>query len=606
MSEIKYTELDFAAVKNNLKNFLKSQNQFKDYDFDGSSLSILLDVLAYNTAYNGFYLNMLASEMFLDSAHLRESVVSRAKHLGYTPRSVRTLSALVDITRSYPDQTVPTQVILKKTDTFYTIGIDGNRYSYTPRNTVYFNKINNTTFFAKDVELIQGKRFTHTWVVESTLDVKQRYCLPNENVDTTTIMVTVKSSTASTAVDNYTLFEDLSELSPKSKVYFLQEYENKKYEIVFGDDMLGVSPKPGNVVTVEYVVSGGDATEGAKAFRVSRWTPPDDPVGANPEINITAKMPAKNYALAESIESIKMLAPKNYTTQNRAVTKHDYETLLKKDIPTIEHIRVWGGEENEPPMYGKVFCSIKPVTGTTLSVDEKRRLLNGAIKNRSILSTEAIIVDPEYIRMTINTVVNYFPNKTTNSGAEILRNVVQKIKDYRTKSLVGFDSDFRYSKLLTIIDAVDTSIESNITSVAIKYRIFPPFDSIYTTTIKLNNSIDLGDAKNFKPSVTSSDFIYNGVLAKIADDGAGRLYVYKVSSSSLTILNQNVGSVDYINGIIKLNSIIIDNIPNNLTYIDIFALPSQNDIITLRNQILLIEDEDISVKLFDLSQIKLS
>lgn len=602
MSHKKYDQLDFISVKKNLLIFLQSQDKFKDYNFAGSSLSILLDVLAYNTTYNAFYLNMLSSEMFLDSASMKSSVSSIAKQLGYVPRSVNSLRATINLTVSVPLGTnAPDRLFLNRDTPFSTVA-DGIRYQFVPEVPRYVDISPDRKFVLNDVRLIQGTRLTHTFVVNNKLSLKQRFVIPNKMVDISTLIVTVKKSVTSSITEVFTLADDINVLSPDNTIYFIQPYEDEQYEVVFGDGILGKALEDGNIVSFDYIVSSGPQALGAKNF-VSSYSLGTFALG---NTTITCTSPASGYAEPEDIQSIKLQAPRFYTTQNRAVTKLDYETLLKRDIPIIEHIRVWGGEDNDPPVYGKVFCAIKPVSGYSLNTDDKQRLINNYIKPRSILSFDVELVEPEYIFVTINSTVNFFSDKTSKQDDDIKNLVVQGIKRFRDTNLSGFDTDFRHSKLTRAIDSLDASIESNTTDIKVKYRITPPFYTHFNQEIVLNNPIDTGDARNQNSAIVSSEFIYKGVKVRIADDGLGKLYTYYTLNNERVIINNDAGSVDYATGKILLKNIYVESIPGNKFNIDLYIMPKNDDVISLRNQILRIEDEDISVTTVNLNKVKLS
>ena len=604
MSEIKYTELDFFEIKENLKNYLKSQEKFKDYNFDGSSISVLLDVLAYNTAYNGFYLNMLASEMFLDSASMRESVLSRAKHLGYSARSVRSLQAKVNLLVTFTNST-PTFLLIGRANEFYGTS-NGIKYSFIPKQSVFLQPSGNNQFVGKDIELIQGKRFTHSYVVDTTLPIKQRFVIPNDNVDTSTLIVTVKDSATSSAVSVFNLFDDITVLTPNDAVYYLQPYGANQYEIVFGDGAFGKAVVNGNIVTLDYIVSSGDAPEGIKSFAITNANALKLQTSSAVSVVVTAVSPASGYSDAESIDSIKLLAPRAYESQNRAVTKLDYETILKRDVPQIKNLRVWGGEENDPPIYGKIFCSIQPKTGLSLNTEDKQKIINTYINPRKVLSLDVELVEPEYFSLFVKTNVNFFSYKTTNNSDGIKNIVLNEIKNFAKQNLTGFDSDLRHSKLLKAIDSSDSSIESNTTEIKIKYKLTPPFDLFFDYNIQLNNQIDTGDFANGVTGIDSTEFIYNGNYVKLADDGKGRLFLYYMFNSQRITINDNVGEVNYDSGKISIKNLIVDSIPNGGTTIDLIITPKENDIIALKNQILVLNEEDISVTVTDLTYKKLS
>lgn len=606
MAEIKYSETDFAQIKENLKTFLKSQDKFKDYNFDGSSMSVLLDVLAYNTSYNAFYLNMVANEMFLDSAALRENVVSRAKHLGYVPLSRKTLSAVIDLTVEFASSlaTIPDNFLLSTTQEFYT-NYNDVRYTFYPKASVYFDKIVDGKYIARNVDLIEGKRLSHTYVVDTTTPIKQRFIVPNAGVDIATLVVTVKESATSSNIAVFTPNTDITKVSSDSPVYYLQPYQSDLYEIVFGEGVLGRAVVDGNIVILDYVASTGSGAEGARDFRTNRLN--NLTVVGNQTATITTKTAASGYSDAQSIESIKLLAPRSYEAQNRAVTKSDYETLILSDVSSVEYIRVWGGEENVPPEYGKVFCAIKPKTGTTLNTDDKTRILNSFIRPRSMVSIEVIIVEPEYIGIVLDCSVNYFSNKTTLNADSIRLRAATAIEKYVAENLNGFDADFRYSKLVKYIDDADTSIESNITEVRLKYPILPTLNTRNQFSIVLNNPIDRGDYLNSISAVRSSEFFYNNARVSLSDDGQGNLFLYYISSeSSKVIVESSVGSVSYDDGTITISNMLVSGIPNNQSHINLYIKPRYNDVVALRNQMLLIEPEDISIQVVDLSRLKLS
>lgn len=605
MSDVKYTELDFLKIKENLKTFLKAQEQFKDYNFDGSSLSMLLDVLAYNTSYNAFYLNMVANEMFLDSTSMRDTAASRAKHLGYVPRSAKTLEAEIDLIITYRDaQSVPAVPLLTTKEQFY-ITADGVKYTFYPKVPQYLEPYGQAfTYIARNVKLVEGKKFTHKWTVDKNLPVKQRFVLDNNNVDINTIRVSVQKSATNSAINTYQLHTDLNELKSTDYVYFIQPYDGDKYEVLFGDGILGRELEQGNVVSIEYLVSSGPGAVGGKVFRPAAGGVGIFAGSLRYQINVIT--PAKDYVEPESLESIKFSAPRSYTSQNRAVTRLDYETLLKKDIPTIEHLRVWGGEDNDPPMYGKIFCAIKPTTGFALNVDDRKSILDTFIKPRNVLAVEVVLVDPEYIGLILETRINYFSYKTTKSEAEIKAAVLDKIREYKKTYLVGFDSDFRLSKLSSMIDSADPSIESNVTQIKLKYLIIPSLDLKQTFEIKVNNAIDTGDAINNASSISSDEFLYNGQKVALADNGSGTLYLYHVKNGKRIVINENVGSVSYSEGTINVTDLVIDNLLDNKTYFTIYVVPKEPDIIALRNQILILDELDIKIGMLDLIKVKLS
>lgn len=599
MSEIKYTELDFVKIKNNLKNFLKSQEKFKDYNFDGAGVSVLLDLLAYNTAYNGFYLNMVANEMFLDSAVLRNNIVSRAKHLNYTPKSRICLKAIVDIEiipseGPAPLDPNPVSIFLDKSHKFYTV-VDGKKYNFTPIKSHLITPDAQGKYIARDVELIEGQKLIHTWIYDES-DLNQKFIIPNANIDTTQLKVTIQASETNPSISLFTEHKDFNELNPESKVYFLQEHTDETYEILFGDGVVGKKLQTGNVIKVEYVVSTGNIAVGATKFI------PTSKIGGYEGSYVRIKAAASGFIEKESIESIKKLAPLAYDAQNRAVTKLDYETLIKKDIASVQYLRVWGGEEDINPQYGKVFISIKPYTGLTLSEDQKQSLIQTYIRPRNPISIEVIIVEPEYIRIQTETQILYRSSETILSESDIKNKVLSQIRNFRETELNGFDADFRYSRFVNVVDSADPVIRGNLTNIKMKYRIFPPLNVPTKFDIRLNNSIDTGDATNNTSSINSTGFIYKGVLTYIGDDGKGILYLYRIVNDQKVIIENNIGTVNYLDGNILLNSLLVQSIPEQKDYIDLVITPEIQDIDATRSQILLLEDEDIKLFTRDLSR----
>jgi hypothetical protein len=418
--------------------------------------------------------------------------------------------------------------------------------------------------------------------------------------------VIVRDSATSTTKMPYTQFQDLNELTGEDAIYFLEEVPGEKYELLFGDGILGKKLQDGNVIEIEYVVPTNSVAGGASTFYpVVGWSV--DIVAIS---KITCTIPAKDYAEKESIESIKFSAPKMYDAQSRAVTKSDYETLLKKDMsvidPKIQYLRVWGGEEEDPPQYGKVFCAVKPYAAMALNTIEKQKIIENFIRPKNIISVQVEIVEPDYVGLVVTSTVNYFANKTTNTKDTIKNLVVNKIKQFRSANIIGFDSDFRHSKFVSDIDSADPSIESNITTITMKYQITPPPSTIFSQEITLNNEIAKGDKANGVKAVLSSPFYYVGKLVVVADNGSGELGVYPAGNVKNGAPLKTVGRVDYLKGKIYIEKLIVDSIPNSRSYIDIHILPKYNDIIAYKNQILLLDDADINVNVIDLNSIRLS
>jgi len=589
MSKLNVSELDFDKIKTNLKEFLRQDPRFTDYDFDGSGLSYIIDLLAYDTAYNSFYANMVANEGFLDSATLRESVISRAKALGYTPSSVR--SARAQISVEFIADPLPSQIEVPRGTKFYSKQ-DSVLFNFTTTETVLVQP-NNSLQMIANLELIEGERLTHRFTYDASAVLKQRFILPNSNVDTSSIIVKVQKSKNSTAVESYVLATDVNTLNGTSTAFFLSEVEGSKHEIYFGDGIVGKKLEDGNIVIVEYVVSNGSEANGIKVFRAT------SAIGGINNLKVTTIQGSNSGTDIQTIDSVKQLAPLYYETQNRAVTRNDYETLIKKDFPEVEFVRVWGGEDNVPPRYGKVFMSIKPIGTTVFSTQKKQQIIDSVIKNRNLISIECEIVEPDYLNLVISSTVKYNSRRTQLSAGDIATKVANAIKAYRTENLVGFNSSFKYSQLVRDIDTSDSAIVSSLTELKLRYRILPQLNTPTKYEIFLNNAVDRGDIANGVASVTSNLFLYKGSATLIADDGKGVLNYYRLSGNTRVIFEANAGTIDYETGQLVVNLLDVGGYVDNKQYIDISVTPLQNDILPERNQIILIDDADIKVSTVD-------
>lgn len=585
MSKLNYTEIDFNKLKESLKNYLRSQSEFNDYDFDGSGLAVLIDELAYNTSINGFYANMVANEGFIDSAILRESIVSRAKQIGYTPRSIRASSAFIKL-EFFPLDS-PASILIPKGHRFGTT-IDAKPYTFSVARAYTCFPDSLGAYSIDNVEIFEGTPLTFRFIVDFSLPQRQRYILPNVNVDTTKISVRVQQSSGNTAIEIFEEHEDLNELNDTSKVYFLQEIEGGKFELIFGDGVVGKALQDGNIVIVDYFVSAGPAANKAKLF--SQLTK----IGGYENTVVSTTSVAAGGSDAEDTESVRKLAPLSYEAQNRAVTKSDYETLIKKDYPKIEFVRVWGGEENDPPQYGRVFASIKPVEGLALSQSEKQFIVNEIIRKRNVISLEVLLVEPDYLRIVPTSKVFYRGKATLKTAAQLRDDVIASIQQYREDDLRGFDSQFRESKLASRIDSTDPSISSNQLNIKLKYRIVPPINIPTLFDINFNTEINKGDSANGLSTLSSTGFIYKGLTSYLGDDGQGEIYIYRIFDNRKVIFERGAGTINYALGKIKIPALRVESIPTG-DVIDLYVLPQITDVSPIRNQIILIEDEDISV-----------
>lgn len=456
---LRISELDFDSIRNNLKDFLRSQSQFTDYDFEGSGMSALLDVLAYNTHYMSYYLNMVGNEAFLDSAQLRSSVVSRAKMLGYTPESMKGPVATVNI-RITPggleDNTAGSLTIPKYTR-LISEPINGINYIFATTSANVVTK-SNGSFYLANAAIKQGKPISQTYTVTPG---NRRFVLPSANVDLDTITVTVQESISNTFLTTYTQNEDITEITANSTVYFIEENSvaNGSYVVYFGDNVLGKQPANGNIITIQYL-----DTHGPAANKVNNFTMLDSISGYSQNVIVTSVSPASSGSNREGIESIRTRAPLAYSAQNRAVSKGDYETLLLKDYPNIDAISVWSGEDNDPIVYGKVFISLKPKDNYNITLAEKERIKNEIIANRSVLTVFPEIVDPEYVYLLFKVAANYNPSATSLDESEITALLDAAIADYEADHLNSFKGSYRNSILHKYLDIgnfiISTEIEA--------------------------------------------------------------------------------------------------------------------------------------------------
>jgi len=498
-SGLQITNLDFGSIKSSLKTFLQQQDTLKDYNFEGSGLSVLVDLLAYNTQYNAYYLNMVANEMFLDSSVQRGSVVSHAKMLNYTPRSAVAPKATVKLA---VNQVVDSSLTLPKFTTFISEAIDGTNYYFVTTDAATVNVTANTALF-NNLQLAQGVPTSFSYTVNTSTNPKLIFELPDSNIDTATITVTVQESSTNTVIETYTLASDYLTITPSSAVYFLQEATNGRYQLYFGDGILGKAPINNNVVNVSYITTSGLASAGANSFTLSAA------IGAYSNTVVTSISAASNGADKESIDSIKYSAPKAYAAQGRAVTKEDYIYLIQnnsKNIP-IESVSVWGGEENVPPVYGKLFCAIKPSGGYTLSPTQKQRLISDVIKPISVVTVTPEIVDPDYNYIRVQTNVLYDAKKTTNSSTQIRQLVNDYVRSFGTRTLNTFNSILKMPDLIATIQTADPSILTNDTTIRVQKKFYPSLTT--TTTYELDYGFQI--KRNFYNAGISS---YPGISVR--------------------------------------------------------------------------------------------
>jgi hypothetical protein len=490
------TELDFDTIKTNLKNFLKAQSEFTDYDFEGSSLNVLLDVLAYNTHYNAYYLNMVANEAFLDTAILRESVVSHSKTLGYTPKSASTAKAIIDLTVQTLN-TTPGTLTLPRGYVFRSGLIDNRSYPFVTLQETTVTK-SNTQFVFEDLEIFEGELVTFVYNYSELDNPKQIFTIQDENVDTSTITVTVRPSSSNTDTIVYNRATDILDVTADSEVFFLQETTSRKYQIYFGNNVVGKKLEDGSVVEITYLVSSGVEPNGANTFT------PTQSIGGFGTFLVDVVNVASGAAERESIDSIKFSALSQFATQNRLVTFKDYETFILSNYPNIDSISVWGGQDNDPPVYGKVFVSLKPKENFFLSQSEKERIINDIIAPKSIVSVSAEIIDPQFLFIILQNHVTYDPKRLTVSEEEFRSQIRSTVLTYRDTFLNKFDSRFVQSKLEQAIDRTNTrAIIGTDVTVKLQKRFTPVLNQFRSYNIDFNVPLKRGTVTD---KLTSTQF----------------------------------------------------------------------------------------------------
>ena len=591
-TKLEISELDFDGIKDNLKTFLSQQDEFTDYDFEGAGMNVLLDVLAYNTHYLGYNANMLANEMYLDSADLRSSVVSKAKQVGYTPTSSTASSAIIDV---LVNSATGASLTMSR-GTKFTTTVDGQSYSFVNNADVTITPVDGVFKFS-NLTITEGSYLNYKYTV-NTSDLDQRFIIPNDNVDTTSLTVKVQESSSDSTTNTYTLATGITGLDSTSKVFFLQEVENGRFEVYFGDGVLGKAVADGNIIILDYVTCNRTEPNGATTFILS------GSIGGFTSATITTVSNAAGGSGPESIKSIKYNAPRDYTAQDRAVTADDYKVLVKSLYANAQAVQVYGGEDAETPDYGKVYISIKAKSGSNLTVATKNSLVQ-QLKSYAVASVTPVIIDPEttYITLTVNFKFN--SGATVKDVSTLQTNVTNAIATYNSNTLNNFAGMFRHSQLTENINNADTSILSNITKVKMYKYITPTLESALKYTLSFNNALynpHSGHNASGGGIVSSTGFKISGDTTNehfIDDDGAGNIRLYYLSGTTRVYVNNTYGTINYTTGQIILTSSNITSISNvdgaASTQIRVFATPASNDVVPVRNQVLTIDTANSSI-----------
>jgi hypothetical protein len=677
-SNIQITDLDFNTIKNNLKTYLQSQDTLKDYNYDGSALSVLLDVLAYNTQYNAYYLNMVANEMFLDTALVRNSVVSQAKLLGYTPRSAVAPQAVINLSVQVYNRNEHVLTMPKYTN-FLSEAINGVHYTFTTVDSVTVPVVNQEAKF-NNVVIKQGTPATYSYLVDGASNPTYLFKLKDTNIDTSTLLVSVQQSSSNSSFQTYTEASNYLTLNGTSNVYFLQEGMNGFYEIYFGNGILGSKLNDGNIVNVSYLITAGSSATNANSFVLM------DTVSGYADSTVSPILPATQGYDRETISSIKYQAPKNYSAQSRAITKEDYITAIQQNNLgySFDAVNVWGGQDNNPPVYGQIFISMKPSGSYNLTETQKNRLIENVIKPISVMTVEPTIVDPDYTYIKVTANVYYDPKKTNKTATQIEDSVRTAIYNVGKSSLNTFNSTFSSYNFNSAINSVDSAIITNEISIQLQKKFYPILSRPTTYTFYygaplakrmflsgVNSSpsaqfrstenpaiiisgvfveevptstggveslsiLNKGFGYQYTPTVTisgdgsgatavatintdgtiksitvtSSGNNYTSAIATItpaSGDTTGKLGAatvtlqgqygtlrtfYNNTQYVKTVLNSNAGTVDYVNGIVTLNSFSPVTVDNDLGQLTISANPTTTIISSTYNRIITIDPYD--------------
>lgn len=582
---IKVSELDFDTIKSNLKNFLRGQEQFQDYDFEGSSFSILLDLLAYNTHYNSIYTNLAVNEMFLDSASKRSSVVSLAKMLGYTPNSATCAKAYVNATVTAP--TYNQDVVTLQAGQPFLTSIDGVSYTFYNQDDVTTVAAGGYYTFS-NIELIEGIPLRYNYYIGKG----QKYVLPNSSVDLTTLKVKIRETPTDDTFTVYTLADSMTSLSSTTKAYFIKELDDGLYEIYFGDGVVGYKPQDGNYLSFEYYVSSLESPNGANTFSYAGSAI----LGSG--LTVVANTAALGGSSPEDIDAIKYNAPRMFAAQNRAVTTEDYKALIFKNFPQASSVVVWGGEDNDPPIYGKTFICIKPTDTNKLTESQKDYIKNNIIAPKSIVSITPEFVDPEYFNVQINVTAYYNAKISDKTPAQLETIIRDSIYTYDDENLKRFDGILRYSQLVRLVDDCDQAIVNNTTKVLVRREFTPRYN--LSSEYKLNMINPIYRSTIPDEAVVSTGFYIpdSSNVHYIDDDGQGKLRLfYFDANQNKYIVNPTIGTVNYDKGTLVIRNLIITSMAESK--FELILKPESYDVITAYNQIVQIDRAHLTVNVIN-------
>ena len=594
-SNLRLTGLDFDELRSNFKNYLETQEEFTDYDSTGSAFSVLLDVLSYNTHINSFYLNMIANEMFIDTAIKRNSLMSLSKMLGYLPKSRKSSYANVTISVTPTDN--PSNITIAK-NTRFKSEINGITFTFVTDRSYSAVANGNSTVTLSNIKLVQGEPLTFRYTA-NTSDHSIKYKIPNRGIDTDSITVNLQESEENTTQSSYTLATDLLNVNSSANVFFIEPDADDTYQIRFGDGILGRKEKTGNIVIIGYNLTNGVLGNGARIFS------PVSTVAGYPGATVTTISASVGGSDEESNDNIRFNAPRHYEVQNRAVTANDYKRIITREYPQAQSVVVYGGENADPPEFGKVFIGIKPKSGLAITTSVKD-FISEVLTKYNVGSITPDFVDIDYIFPILTLTVNYDSRFTSKTTSVLQRDVLNSITSYSTNELQEFSKDLRISKLTRTIDDTNTSIVGNELSIKLKKSFNPTLSEKLNYTIRFSNRIHHPHAGHMG-AVTSTEFtILDGENISRSgckfDDVDGIIRVFRIVDGNKKIVYENQGTIDYEKGEIILNLF------NPSAYIgsslDIIAKPENQDVRPLREQVVLISESNINITMNDVSSVR--
>jgi hypothetical protein len=604
MALVNFANLDFDQIKTSIKDYLRSNSNFTDYDFEGSNLSVIIDTLAYNTYITSYNANMVANEVFIDSATLRENVVSLARNIGYVPRSKRSARAKISFFVDTSNFTnVPTQLTLKSGVVCTTRSFGSESYSFVIPSDITVPVTNNIAQF-EDIEIYEGTRITENFTVNS-FNLNQRFILSNVGIDTRTLSVSVRPSELSTVSRKYNLADSLFDITPQSAVFFIQEIEDERYELIFGDGVFGVPLEEPNYITVSYTVSNGSSANNLSSFVFSGTVVDQSGRVVTSGISLVTTVEASTLGSEiETVESIKKYATRIYASRNRAVTAADYEALIPTIYPETESVSVYGGEELTPPQFGKVFISIKPYNDRYLSNLIKDNIKR-ELKQYAVAGIIPEIIDLKYLY--VEATANVYYNTNLAPSADFVKSIIaSNINTYADSTeLNKFGARFKYSKFLSIIDGSHESITSNITNIIIRRDLRASLNTFAEYEICFGNRFHIKNVNGY--NIKSSGFRISGIsdtvyMSDVPNSNlqTGSINIFKLNSpTEPQIVKRNVGTIDYVKGEIKLFpiNIISTNINRGAPIIEISTSPYSNDVIGLQDLYLQLDNNNTLINM---------